>query len=229
MLVAQHLDVAYGESHVTRNVSFEVAPGETLAVMGRTGMGKTTLFKALIGMLPLRGGSGRIGDTYLSGLRSHERVRAGLCYVPQGRMVFSQLTVEENIGAGMAQDSRGAVPEWILDVFPVLRDMRARKAGNLSDGQQQQLAIARALAADPKVLLLGEPTEGLQPSIVKDIARTLARLKAERGFAMLVAEQALGFALEIADRLLIFERGEFVYETRRGAVDATRIQAFLTI
>ena len=156
-------------------------------------------------------------------------MRAGLCYVPQGRMVFSQLTVEENIGAGMAQDSRGAVPEWILDVFPVLRDMRARKAGNLSDGQQQQLAIARALAADPKVLLLDEPTEGLQPSIVKDIARTLARVKAERGFAMLVAEQALGFALEIADRLLIFERGEFVYETRRGAVDATRIQAFLTI
>ena len=229
MLVAQHLDVAYGESHVIRNVSFEVAPGETLALMGRNGMGKTTLFKALIGLLPLRGGSIRLGSAHVAGLKSHQRVRAGLCYVPQGRMVFSQLTVEENILAGLPQDTRGGVPAWIRDVFPVLHDMRARKAGNLSGGQQQQLAIARALAADPKVLLLDEPTEGLQPSIVKEIARTLVRLKAERGFAMIVAEQALSFALEIADRLLIIERGAFVHEARRGYVDAARIQAFLTI
>lgn len=229
MLAAHHLDVAYGESHVIRNVSFEVAPGETLALMGRNGMGKTTLLKALIGLLPLRGGSVRVGNAYVSGLKSHQRVRAGLGYVPQGRMVFAQLTVEENILAGLPQDERGGVPAWILDVFPVLRDMRARKAGNLSGGQQQQLAIARALAARPKVLLLDEPTEGLQPSIVKDIARTLVRLKAERGFAMVVAEQALSFALEVADRLLIIERGAFVHEARRGEVDPARIQAFLTI
>ena len=229
MLVAQHMDVAYGESHVIRNVSFEVLPGETLAVMGRNGMGKTTLFKALIGMLPMRAGSIRIGSTYISDLKSYQRVRAGLGFVPQGRMVFSQLTVEENILAGLPQASRGGVPGWLHEVFPVLYEMRSRKAGNLSGGQQQQLAIARALVGDPKVLILDEPTEGLAPSIVKEIARTLVRLKTERRFAMLLAEQALSFALEVADRLLIIERGEFVHEARRGAVDAARIQAFLTI
>ena len=232
MLRAQSLNVAYGQSLVVRDLSFTLRPGETLAVMGRNGMGKTTLLKALIGMLPVRSGSLRIDGVELTGLRSHERVRAGLGFVPQGRMIFSQLTVEENILTGLSDTPAAAqagVPPWIFDFFPVLGAMRRRKGGNLSGGQQQQLAIARALVGDPKVLILDEPTEGIQPSIVKEIARTLSKLKAERGFAMLVSEQVLSFALDVADRFLIIERGEFVHEARRGEVDAAHIQAFLTI
>ncbi|GAC1354556.1 MAG: urea ABC transporter ATP-binding subunit UrtE [Variovorax sp.] len=232
MLYAQRLNVAYGQSEVIHDLSFTLLPGETLAVMGRNGMGKTTLLKALIGMLPLRRGILRIDGKELAGLRSYERVRAGLGFVPQGRMIFSQLTVEENILVGLSDDSNAAqagVPSWIYDFFPVLGEMSQRKGGNLSGGQQQQLALARALVGDPKVLILDEPTEGIQPSIIKEIARTLRKLKAERGFAMLVSEQVLSFALDVADRFLIIERGEFVHEARRGEVDAARIQAFLTI
>jgi urea transport system ATP-binding protein len=232
VLAAQHLNVAYGQSHVIRDVSFSLQQGETLAVMGRNGMGKTTLLKALIGMLPIKSGSLRIDGTDLAGLKSHARVRAGLGFVPQGRMIFSQLTVEENIVAGMSHAGEGSystVPRWVYEFFPVLGEMSQRKGGNLSGGQQQQLAIARALVGDPKVLILDEPTEGIQPSIIKEIARTLTRLKAERGFAMLLSEQVLSFALDVADRFLIIERGEFVFEARRGEVDAARIQAFLTI
>ena len=229
MFSAEHLNVAYGQSHVVRDVSFTLQPGETLAVMGRNGMGKTTLLKSLIGMLPTRSGSIRIDGTELSGLKSYERVKAGLGFVPQGRMIFSHLTVEENILTGMGEERNAAVPRWVYDFFPVLGEMSLRKGGNLSGGQQQQLAIARALVGNPKVLILDEPTEGIQPSIVKEIARALTKLKAERGFAMLVSEQVLSFALDVADRFLIIERGEFVHEARRGEVDAVRIQAFLTI
>ena len=229
MLSAERLNVAYGQSHVVRDVSFTVQAGETLAVMGRNGMGKTTLLKSLIGLLPLQGGSIRIDGIELAGLKSYERVKAGLGFVPQGRMIFAHLTVEENILTGMSNTRDAVVPGWIYEFFPVLREMCQRKGGNLSGGQQQQLAIARALVGDPKVLILDEPTEGIQPSIIKEIARTLNRLKAERGFSMLVSEQVLSFALDIADRFLIIERGEFVHEARRGEVDAARIHAFLTI
>ena len=229
MLSAELLNVAYGQSHVVRDVSFTVQAGETLAVMGRNGMGKTTLLKSLIGLLPLQSGSIRIDGNELAGLKSYERVNAGLGFVPQGRMIFAHLTVEENILTGMSNTRDAVVPAWIYEFFPVLREMCQRKGGNLSGGQQQQLAIARALVGDPKVLILDEPTEGIQPSIIKEIARTLNRLKAERGFSMLVSEQVLSFALDIADRFLIIERGEFVHEARRGEVDAARIHAFLTI
>ncbi len=229
MLAVDHLHVAYGQSEVIRGISFELQPGETLAVMGRNGMGKTTLLKALIGMLPVTSGSIRIGSTELAGLKSCERVRAGLAFVPQGRMIFSHLTVEENILTGMGDAKLSAVPPWIYQVFPALGEMQQRQGGNLSGGQQQQLAISRALVGNPKVLILDEPTEGIQPSIIKEIARTLNRLQAERGFAMLVSEQVLSFALEVADRFLIIERGEFVHEARHAEVDAAHIQAFLTI
>ena len=229
MFSAENLNVAYGQSHVIRDVSFTLEAGETLAVMGRNGMGKTTLLKALIGMLPVKSGSIRIDGTELTGLKSYERVKVGLGFVPQGRMIFSQLTVEENILIGMGDTRNGAVPTWVYDFFPVLGEMSQRKGGNLSGGQQQMLAIARALVGNPKVLILDEPTEGIQPSIVKEIARTLITLKAERGFAMLVSEQVLSFALDVADRFLIVERGEFVHEARRSEVDAARIHAFLTI
>jgi urea transport system ATP-binding protein len=150
-------------------------------------------------------------------------------YVPQGRMIFPFLTVEENVQTGMENVPDKTVPRWIYDTFPVLYDMRRRKGGNLSGGQQQQLAIARALVSNPKVLVLDEPTEGVQPSIIKDIARTLNRLKAERGFTLLVTEQMLSFAMEVADRFLIIEKGEFVYQEKKDAVDTAKIHTYLTV
>jgi len=150
-------------------------------------------------------------------------------FVPQGRMIFPYLTVEENVLTGMENVADKTVPKWIYETFPVLEEMKARRGGNLSGGQQQQLAIARALVSNPKVLVLDEPTEGIQPSIIKDIARTLNRLKEERGFALLVSEQVLSFAMEVADRLLIIEKGEFVHEEKKGAVDTAKIHAYLTV
>jgi urea transport system ATP-binding protein len=229
MLIAERMNVAYGESHVVRDVSFELAAGETIAVMGRNGMGKTTLFKALIGLLPLRGGRLALDGRDLTRARSYERVAAGLAYVPQGRLLFPQLTVEENILVGLETVPDETVPRYVYDTFPVLWDMRRRLAGNLSGGQQQQLAIARAVVARPKVLLLDEPTEGLQPSIIKELARTLNVLKGSQGFAMLVSEQVLSFAMEVADRFLILDKGEFAYEGLRAHVDTAKIHAYLTV
>ena len=229
MLAATQLDVRYGDSQVVRSVSFTLAEGETLAVMGRNGMGKTTLFKALIGLLPLTAGSIKLGGVELAKHAPYARVRAGLGYVPQGRMIFQNMTVEENILTGMETVRERTVPTWVYETFPVLKEMARRKGGNLSGGQQQQLAIARALVGNPKVLILDEPTEGIQPSIIKDIAKILNRLKHERQFSLVVSEQVLAFALDVADRFLIIERGEFVHEARRDNVDAARIQAFLTI
>jgi len=229
MLTAEGLNVAYGESHVVRDVSFELRAGETIAVMGRNGMGKTTLFKALIGLLPLRDGRLVLDGRDVTRARSYERVAAGLAYVPQGRLLFPQLTVEENILVGLETVRDRTVPRYIYDTFPVLWDMRWRLAGNLSGGQQQQLAIARAVVTRPKVLLLDEPTEGLQPSIIKELARTLNVLKSSHGFAMLVSEQVLSFAMEVADRFLILDKGEFAYEGLRAHVDTARIHAYLTV
>jgi urea transport system ATP-binding protein len=223
------LNVFYGESHVVRDVSFEVKDGETVAVMGRNGMGKSTLLKALIGVLRARSGQVSLGGRDVSAAESFERVAAGMGYVPQGRMIFPYLTVEENILAGMECVRERTIPGYVYDVFPVLEEMKNRKGGNLSGGQQQQLAIARALVSNPRVLVLDEPTEGIQPSIIKDIARALNQLKAQRNFALLVSEQVLSFALEIADRFLIIEKGAFVYEDIRQSVDSARIHGYLTI
>jgi urea transport system ATP-binding protein len=229
VLAVESLNVYYGESHVVRDVTFRLEEGETIAVMGRNGMGKTTLFKALIGLLPV--GSGRITlrGKNITRAESYERVAAGLAYVPQGRMVFPYLTVEENLLAGLETVPDRTVPGHIYNTFPVLRDMRQRLAGNLSGGQQQQLAIARALVARPSVLLLDEPTEGVQPSIIKEIARTLNALRSEHGFAMVLSEQVLSFAIEVADRFLILDKGEFAYEGLKADVDTAKIHAHLTV
>ena len=229
MLAATNLDVRYGDSQVIRGVSFTLAEGETLAVMGRNGMGKTTLFKALIGLLPLVAGSIKLDGIELAKLAPYQRVRAGLGYVPQGRMIFQHMSVEENIHAGMEGVPERTVPAWVYDTFPVLKEMARRKGGNLSGGQQQQLAIARALVGNPKVLILDEPTEGLQPSMIKDIAKALNRLKHERRFSLVVSEQVLAFALDVADRFLIIERGEFVHEASHQSVDEGRMHAFLSV
>ncbi|MGH8815275.1 MAG: urea ABC transporter ATP-binding subunit UrtE, partial [Achromobacter pestifer] len=217
------LNVSYGESHVIRDVCFEVAPKESVAIMGRNGMGKTTLLKALIGMLPTGSGSIRLDGADLTGLASYQRVRNGLAFVPQGRMIFPYLTVEQNIMTGAERNGLKAVPEYLYRFFPVLREMRRRKGGNLSGGQQQQLAIARALISDPRVLILDEPTEGIQPSIIKDIARALNALREERGFAIVVSEQMLGFALDLADRFLVIDRGRIVHEHCRSNLDQDKV------
>ena len=229
MLNVEALNVYYGESHVIRNVSFGVKDGETVAIMGRNGMGKSTLLKSLIGMLPARAGRVTLSGSDVSRLPSHGRVAAGMGFVPQGRMIFPYLTVEENILTGMENVADKSVPKYIYEVFPVLDEMKGRRGGNLSGGQQQQLAIARALVSNPKVLILDEPTEGIQPSIIKDIARALNKLKADRGFSLVVSEQVLSFAMEVADRFLIIEKGEFVYEETKETADQDKIHRYLTV
>jgi urea transport system ATP-binding protein len=229
VLKIDNLNVYYGDSHVIRDVSFDLHDNETVAIMGRNGMGKTTLLKSLIGLLPARSGAVELGGQVITNAPSHERVFAGMGYVPQGRMIFPLLTVQENILTGMHGSKNKKIPSFVYDVFPVLKEMRTRRGGNLSGGQQQQLAIARALVSNPKVLVLDEPTEGIQPSIIKDIARSLNHLKAELNFALLVSEQVLSFTMEIADRFIIIEKGEIVYQADGDEVDTGKIHAYLTI
>ena len=228
-LEVTRVHVSYGDSRIIEDVSLHIAESESVALMGRNGMGKTTLMKALIGLLPLDSGSIQVGNVDVGSFASHKRVEAGMAYVPQGRMIFPYLTVEENLLAGMETVDEKVIPDFVYHVFPVLKEMRSRRGGNLSGGQQQQLAIARALVSRPKVFLLDEPTEGIQPSIIKDIAKTLNELRAELGFALLVAEQALNFALDTADRFLIIERGRIAHEATRENVNEAEIRSYLTI
>jgi urea transport system ATP-binding protein len=228
MLSVENLCVNYGQSEVIHDISFVAKPREILAIVGRNGMGKTTLFKSLIGILPSRSGSVRLGEVELARLPSHERVHSGLAFVPQGRMIFPRLTVLDNIKTGL-RSARERIPEEIFALFPVLFDMRGRKGGNLSGGQQQQLAIARALVTNPKVLLLDEPTEGIQPSIIKDLARVLKEIRQLRELTVVVSEQVLSFALDVADRLLVVEKGKVVDEVERAAADTAKLSAYLTV
>ncbi|MEJ1962538.1 MAG: urea ABC transporter ATP-binding subunit UrtE [Gammaproteobacteria bacterium] len=228
MLQVDNLFVSYGQSEVLHGVSFTAGKSEILAVMGRNGMGKSTLFKSLIGILPSRRGSVKLNQTELAAMPSHARVHSGLAYVPQGRMIFPTLTVLDNIRTGL-KTAGETIPEEIFRLFPVLFDMRGRKGGNLSGGQQQQLAIARALASNPSVLLLDEPTEGIQPSIIKDLARVLKEIRDLRTLTIVVSEQVLSFALDVADRLLVIEKGQFVEEVARSEADAARLGAYLSV
>ncbi len=229
MLDVSNLDVAYGQSNVIRNMSLSTGSSETLAIMGRNGMGKTTLFKSLIGILPTHDGSIKIDGIDVTQSPPYKRVESGIAYVPQGRMIFPTLTVKENIETGMESVKSKRIPDDIYALFPVLHEMRNRKGGNLSGGQQQQLAIARALVSNPKVLLLDEPTEGIQPSIIKDIARILNEISKLREITIVVSEQVLHFALEIADRILVIDRGQFIYEGNRDEVDTDKISGYLSV
>ena len=229
MLDVNGLHVFYGESEVLHGLDFAVAPNEIVAIMGRNGMGKTTLMKALMGVIPTRSGAVRIGGADITGLKSYERVANGIAYVPQGRMIFSTMTVEENVETGLTVTGEKKVPADIYELFPVLLEMKNRRGGNLSGGQQQQLAIARALASKPKVLLLDEPTEGIQPSIIREMARTLKDIRDQRGLSIVVSEQVLSFALDIADRVLVIENGEFVHEGLRADIDEEKVARFLSV
>ncbi|MEZ5507013.1 MAG: urea ABC transporter ATP-binding subunit UrtE [Gammaproteobacteria bacterium] len=229
MFAVSNYQVAYGQSEVIHNLNFEVKPNEIVAIMGRNGMGKTTLMKSLMGMLPSRKGNVTLAGTELSHMKSHQRVASGMGFVPQGRMIFSTMTVKENIETGLTTVKDKRIPEDLYELFPVLKEMKSRRGGNLSGGQQQQLAIARALASRPKMLLLDEPTEGIQPSIIREMARTLKRIRDERGLSIIVSEQVLSFALEIADRILVLEKGDIVAQEDRASVNEAKIAAYLSV
>jgi len=220
----------YGQSEVIHGIDLSVGHGEIVAIMGRNGMGKTSLFKTMMGILPRTQGTVHVDGRDISAQESFERVRAGIAYVPQGRMIFPTLTVEENIRTGLRQHAmRARIPDHIYALFPVLFEMRRRRGGDLSGGQQQQLAIARALVTDPKILLLDEPTEGIQPSIIKDMARNLLEIRRMMGLAIVVSEQVLSFTLQIADRLIVIDRGRFVHEDLRANVDEQTISRYLSV
>jgi urea transport system ATP-binding protein len=229
MLKVDNLHVAYGQSEALHGISFEARPKETVAIMGRNGMGKTTLFKSLMGVLPIKAGSVDVAGQDVTKDESYQRVAKGIAYVPQGRMIFPTLSVEENIQTGLENSKTKRIPDEIYALFPVLWDMKRRKGGNLSGGQQQQLAIARALVTEPKVLLLDEPTEGIQPSIIKDIAKALNEIRKLRDITIVVSEQVLSFAMDVADRLFVIEGGRLVHETSRADTDANHIKQYLSV
>ena len=217
MLTVEGINQYYGGSHILRDVSLEARPGEVTVVLGRNGVGKTTLLKSLMGVVPIKTGTVKLDGADLARATPYERVRRGVGYVPQGREIFSRLTVEENLRMGLATCKGGtAIPAELYELFPVLKQMLGRRGGDLSGGQQQQLAIARAIAAGPKLLLLDEPTEGIQPSVIKDIGRVIRRLARERGMAVLLVEQYYDFAAELADRYVVMDRGA-VRASGRGA------------
>ncbi len=229
MLNVTDLFVAYGQSEALHGISFAGAKNETVAIMGRNGMGKTTLFKSLMGILPVKSGHIEVAGSDVTRDESYRRVGKGIAYVPQGRMIFPTLTVEENIQTGLEYAKVRRIPDEIYTLFPVLFEMRRRKGGNLSGGQQQQLAIARALVTEPKVLLLDEPTEGIQPSIIKDIAKALNEIRRLREITIVVSEQVLSFAMDVADRLFVIEGGRLVHETARAETDEAHVKQYLSV
>ncbi|WP_137045368.1 urea ABC transporter ATP-binding subunit UrtE [Pseudolabrys sp. FHR47] len=229
MFKLHNLNVAYGQSQVLHGIDLSVAPGEIVAVVGRNGMGKSTLMKSLIGVIPSRSGEIVVEGADVSGLPSHLRVKRGLAYVPQGRQIFGTMTVEENIQTGLVVTGKSEVPDEIYSLFPILWDFKKRRGGNLSGGQQQQLAIARALASDPKILLLDEPTEGIQPSIIKELGVVLKQIRQLRNLTIVVCEQVLSFVLDVADSIVVMENGRIVHTDRRERVDEAAIARYLAV
>jgi len=230
MLQIDSIEQYYGGSHILRNVSFSLQKGHVLTLLGRNGVGKTTLLKSLMGLVPIRSGSITLDGKRIDTLRPDARARLGIGYVPQGREIFPRLTVEENLRMGLAYKPGAAtVPEELFDLFPVLKQMRSRRGGDLSGGQQQQLAIARALAAGPKLLILDEPTEGIQPSIIKDIERVI-RMLAQRGdMAILLVEQYYDFAKSLADTYCVMSRGEVVKRGKGDDMDADGVRNLIAV
>jgi urea transport system ATP-binding protein len=231
MLAVEAVDLYYGASHALRRVSLTAKLGEVTCILGRNGVGKTSLLRAIFGLHPIRAGHIRWEGRDLAALPPYQRARAGLALVPQGREIFPRLTVRENLETGFAVLPRGKklVPDEIFELFPVLKDMLGRRGGDLSGGQQQQLAIGRALVTKPRLLILDEPTEGIQPSIIKDIGRVIERLAARGDMAILLVEQYFEFARDLASSWLVMERGEVVLSGRSGEMDETAVRAHLTV
>jgi len=231
MLSVAHVNQYYGGSHILRDVSFEVPTGGCTTLLGRNGVGKTTLLKCLMGLIPVRSGSVTFDGRSMSGLPPYARAALGVGYVPQGRDIFPRLTVAENLEMGLAsrRRARGGVPGFIFEIFPVLKDMLGRRGGDLSGGQQQQLAIGRALAMQPKLLILDEPTEGIQPSIIKDIERAIRTLTAAGEMTILLVEQYYDFARSLADQYVVLSRGEVVKAGRGADMDAENVSQLLAV
>jgi urea transport system ATP-binding protein len=231
MLSVEAVDLYYGASHTLRQVSLTAKKGEVTCILGRNGVGKTSLLRAIFGLNPIRSGRIRWEDRDLTVLPPHERARAGLALVPQGREIFPRLSVLENLETGFATLPRGLrhLPDEIFTLFPVLKDMLGRRGGDLSGGQQQQLAIARALVARPRLLILDEPTEGIQPSIIKDIGRVIERLVEKGDMAILLVEQYFEFARDLAAAYVVMQRGEIVLSGRQSDMDEAAARAYLTV
>ena len=230
MLTVEGLNQYYGGSHILRSLGFEAKLGEVTVVLGRNGVGKTTLLKSLMGVVPVKTGCVALDGQDITRMTSDQRVRRGIGYVPQGREIFNRLTVEENLRMGLAVKPGGtAIPAELFELFPILKPFLQRRGGDLSGGQQQQLAIARALAAGPKLLMLDEPTEGIQPSIIKDIGRVIRMLADRKTMAIVLVEQFYDFAAELADQYLVMERGEIVQRGRGKDMAADGVRQRMSI
>jgi urea transport system ATP-binding protein len=230
MLTVKNLNQYYGGSHILRDLNFEIPPGKVTALLGRNGVGKTTLLKTLMGLIPSKTGEIVFFDKNITQAKPYERVRAGIGYVPQGRDIFPRLTVAENLEMGLATRPRGErVPPRIFEMFPVLNQMMRRRGGDLSGGQQQQLAIGRALAMGPKLLILDEPTEGIQPSIIKDIERVIRSLAGTGDMAILLVETYYDFARSLADQYIVMERGEILKQGAGADMDKDGVKELLAV
>ena len=229
MLKIRQMDAYYGESCVIRGLSLDVPKGKIVGLIGRNGVGKSTTLKSIMGLVKTPNGSIMLDGESIMKKPVYERVRLGIGYVPQGRDIFPQMTVEENILLGLqARHGKGGVPAYIYDLFPILPKFAKRKGGDLSGGQQQQLAIARALMTEPKILILDEPTEGIQPSIIQDIGIAIRKINEERGITVLLVEQYLDFVLENTHSLYVMEKGEIIYQNETASADMAEVQKLMT-
>jgi urea transport system ATP-binding protein len=230
MLEASKINQYYGGSHILRDMGLTVWAGKITVLLGRNGVGKTTLLKSLMGLIPIKSGHIEFNGRPLHAMTTHERVRAGVGYVPQGREIFPRLTVEENLRMGLAyRPASEPVPPHLFELFPVLKQMLHRRGGDLSGGQQQQLAIARALAPQPQLLILDEPTEGIQPSIIKDIGRVIRALADRGDMGILLCEQYYDFAQSLADHYVVMERGECIAQGPSSEMQAKNIRQLVAI
>lgn len=229
MLKIKGMDSYYGESRVIEGLDLNVEKGKITCLIGRNGVGKTTTLKSIMGIVKTPAGSISLDGQEIIRMKTYDRAKLGIGYVPQGRDIFGQMTVQENLELGLqAAGGKGKIPDYIYDLFPILPEFAKRKGGDLSGGQQQQLAIARALVAEPKILILDEPTEGIQPSVIEDIGDVLRRINKMRGLTILIVEQYLDFVLGISDYLYVMEHGEIIMQGETGKLDAVQVQKVMT-